>query len=377
MALELRVKKRFCGFGFDAWLGLDNELFVLFGPSGSGKSLMLNMISGMVRPDEGEIIIDTERVFDSGRGIDVPIRKRGVGFLFQDYALFPHMTVFENIAYGISHLDSGEVRKRVEGLIELMRLRGLEKRYPGELSGGQKQRTALARTLATGPRVLLLDEPFSALDHQVREKLRMDLINIHREFPITTIFVTHDLEEAFMMAERMAVINNGRIEHVGTREEVFYRPRTRSAAKFVGVRNIFDGCISGIEGSELIITCAGLGDIRAKADPSVDLRAGQKVSFCIRPEEIPVIRPDRGLDGRVRDNVLSGEIYSTVDRGTSHALLIKVGRGGATLKVELPNFVVRKLGLFSGGNVTVALKKESIWVIPDGEVIGPKEKSPE
>ncbi len=368
MALELSIKKVFEGFVLDAGLRIGDELFVLFGPSGAGKSLLLRMISGLVRPDEGGISIDSKPVFDSGRGIDVPIRKRGVGFVFQDYALFPHMTVFENIAYGVGNSGAGDIRSRVEDLLSLTGLRGLEHRYPHELSGGQKQRTALARTLAAGPRVLLLDEPFSALDHQVREKLRADILDIHAKFPMSTIFVTHDLEEAFVMADRMAVMNSGRIEQAGTRDDVFYRPASKSVARFIGIRNIFDGRILNVRDGEVVIRTGGLGDFRATA-PDSPLKAGQKVSFCIRPEDIPVIRPGRPIKGALRHNLLNGTIYSIMDRGSYHSLTVMAGGGGTALYVDVPHFVSRRLGLMKGESITVALKKASIWVIPEGEGI--------
>jgi molybdate transport system ATP-binding protein len=265
MSLNLNLKKSFKGFNLDVALELGTELVVLFGPSGAGKSLTLKMISGLVVPDQGAVTIGGEKVFDSGSGINTPIRKRRTGYLFQDYAVFPHMTVYENIAYGMNGLK-GAVRSRVAELLGVMRLEGLEGRYPHELSGGQRQRVALARTLATSPKILLLDEPFSALDYQVREKLRADLLNIHRLFPITTIVVTHDLEEAFMLSDKVAVINEGRIEQFGSREDVFYRPGTRNVARFVGTRNIFTGRVVSSLESEVVLTSPGLGEIKALRD---------------------------------------------------------------------------------------------------------------
>jgi molybdate transport system ATP-binding protein len=285
------------------------------------------------------------------------------------------MTVHANIAYGMSDLDTVERTARVGELVELMRLAGLEHRYPRELSGGQKQRTALARTLATGPRVLLLDEPFSALDHQVREKLRGDLLKIHEAYPITTVLVTHDLEEAFMLGTRIAVVNNGRIEQVGTREEVFYRPLTRNVARFMGVKNIFSGVVAEVTERSVSISSPELGVISANLQPGSGLAPGHPVSFCIRPEEIPVIRPERGLDDRVKENLLEGVIERSTGKGSTQVLFLNVGpaapavagRGGAQLKVEVPNFVARKLALAEGGQIRVSLKKESLWVIPRGQ----------
>lgn len=374
MSLEFRIKKKLEGFSMDVALKLSEELLVLFGPSGAGKTMILKMISGLVAPDEGGVTICDEPVFDSSSGINVPIRSRRIGFLFQDYALFPHMNVFDNIAYGIRVLGKKEVAVRVAELMELTRLKGLEKRYPHELSGGQKQRTALARTLATGPRILLLDEPFSALDYQVREKLRADLARIHEIFPITTILVTHDLEEAFMLGTRIAVINDGEIEQVGPREEVFYRPETRNVARFMGVKNIFTGTVVKTIGDDVTLNCPHLGEIKAQSQSARDLLPGRVVSFCIRPEEIPVIRPDKVLDRAVKENIVDGVITSTVGKGTTHVLYLSAVHPGATidkerddttlLKIEIPNFVFRKLGLATGRRIRVSLKKESIWIIP-------------
>ena len=184
-------------------------------------------------------------------------------------------------------------------------------------------------------------------------------MKIHQLYQITTILVTHDLEEAFMLAERIAVINNGALEQVGTRDEVFYRPRTRSVARFIGTRNIFSGKVSEA-GERFIIYSPGLGRVSA-APSATTFSIGQEVSFCIRPEEILIIRPDRALT--TDENVFEGVITNSVGKGSTHALFIEAG--AASLKAEVPNFVQRKLGLAIGAPVRVLLKKESIWVIPD------------
>lgn len=364
MSLGFELKKKLQGFSVDVGLRVDEELMVLFGPSGAGKTMILKMISGLVRPDEGVVEVSSARLFDSREGVDLPIRSRRIGYVFQDYALFPHKTVFGNISYGIDYLDDSEIKSRVGELVELMRLGGLEGRYPHELSGGQKQRTALARTLATSPRVLLLDEPFSALDYQVREKLRSDLLNIHKLYPITTVLVTHDLEEAFMLGKRISVINNGKIEQTGSREDVFYRPRTRNVARFMGVKNIFSGTVAGFDSAHTIIRSRELGDIKAHTPEGASYGVGKEVSFCIRPEEVIVIRPDKVLDNRVQDNLFEGEITETTGKGSTHTMYMRIGSGGALLKIELPNFVLRKLALATGKRIRVSLKKEDIWIIP-------------
>jgi len=364
--LELSLKKVFDGFSIDVNLSIGPELLVLFGPSGAGKSLLMKLVSGIVKPDEGAVSIDSQVIFDSASGVDLPMRQRRIGFVFQDYALFSHKTVRDNIAYGAHamSIDAGSAQESVAGLVTLMRLGGLETRYPHELSGGQRQRRALARTLAARPRILLLDEPFSALDYQVREKLRADLLNIHELFPITTILVTHDLEEAFMLGTRVAVINNGRLEQVGSREDVFYRPATRNVARFIGARNIFSGVVEGVDGGTIVMHNSDIGVVTAFAQPDARLRPGAQVSFCIRPEEVMVVKPDRALGPRAAENVVEGEITSALAKGSTHILFIRVGVSGTLLKVEVPNFVRRKLALATGAAIRVLLKKESIWVIP-------------
>jgi molybdate transport system ATP-binding protein len=365
MSLSFHLKKHFHSFSIDIGFSTEENMSVLFGPSGAGKSLLLNLLSGIVKPDQGFVRIEEREVFNSETGINVPIRDRQIGYLFQDYALFPHMTVFENIAYGINHLPKNKIKTKVEELLDLMRLGGLEHRLPKELSGGQKQRAALARTLAAEPRILLLDEPFSALDYQVREKLRADLLMIHQRYPITTLFVTHDLEETFVMGDTIAIINNGKLEQFGAREEVFYKPKTKNVAKLVGARNIFSGRVVSLVGTTAVIENPEIGEVKALIHPEeIELSLGQKITFGIRPEEIMVIRPDKPIDKKVQDNILDGEILTTLGKGVSHTVYFKAKDRDATLKIEIPNFAYRKLKLHKGKIITISMKKESIWIIP-------------
>jgi molybdate transport system ATP-binding protein len=176
--------------------------------------------------------------------------------------------------------------------------------------------------------------------------------------------VTHDLEEAFMLGKRISVINNGKIEQTGSREDVFYRPRTRNVARFMGVKNIFSGTVAGFDSAHTIIRSRELGDIKAHTPEGASYGVGKEVSFCIRPEEVIVIRPDKVLDNRVQDNLFEGEITETTGKGSTHTMYMRIGSGGALLKIELPNFVLRKLALATGKRIRVSLKKEDIWIIP-------------
>jgi sulfate/thiosulfate transport system ATP-binding protein len=231
------VTKRFGAFaalaGVDVEIG-SGELIALLGPSGSGKTTLLRIIAGLDWPDEGEIF------FDGVDALSRSVGARNVGFVFQHYALFRHMTVFENVAFGLrvrprrQRLDEAEIRARVGSLLELVQLAWLADRYPSQLSGGQRQRVALARALAIDPRVLLLDEPFGALDAKVRKELRRWLRNLHEEIHVTSVFVTHDQEEALELADRVVVMDNGRIEQIGTGQEVYERPATAFVHEFIG-----------------------------------------------------------------------------------------------------------------------------------------------
>jgi sulfate/thiosulfate transport system ATP-binding protein len=237
MAIEVHgVSKRFGTFHAldDVSIRVDDgALMALLGPSGSGKSTLLRIIAGLEVPDEGEVTIGGEEVTDT------PARTRGVGFVFQHYAPFKHMTVHNNVAFGLSvrKRPKAEIEARVKELLGLVRLDGLAERYPSQLSGGQLQRMALARALAVQPKVLLLDEPFGALDAQVRGELREWLRRLHDEIHVTTIFVTHDQEEAMEVAEQIVVMNEGRIEQAGTPRELYEAPRNEFVMSFIGPVN--------------------------------------------------------------------------------------------------------------------------------------------
>lgn len=249
------VHKNFKGFSALRGVSLEvktGELVALLGPSGCGKTTLLRIIAGLEYADSGEIYLDT------GSNDPAPASRR-VGFVFQHYALFRHMTVFDNVAFGLrvkkgnNRLDDSEIRRKVMRLIELIHLEGMHNRYPAELSGGQRQRVALARTLAVDPKVLLLDEPFGALDAKVRKELRRWLRNLHKEMSITTVFVTHDHEEAMDLANRVVVMNEGRVEQAGLPEEVYNHPANAFVYDFLGNYNSFAGWRDGKTGASHLL----------------------------------------------------------------------------------------------------------------------------
>jgi sulfate transport system ATP-binding protein len=275
---------------FDTFTALNNvsirvktgELVALLGPSGSGKTTLLRIIAGLETADSGSVLFHEEDT------THLPVRHRNVGFVFQHYALFRHMTVFDNIAFGLSvrKTPKKEIQSRVFELLELIQLRGLEKRYPSQLSGGQRQRVALARALATQPSVLLLDEPFGALDAKVRKELRRWIRRLHEEIHITSIFVTHDQEEALELADRVVLMNEGQIEQTDTPEEVYRHPASPFVVNFLGNVNIFQGRIQG-DKIQLV------GGIETSTPAHMRHKEGTVLAF-VRPHEIDVAFADNG-----------------------------------------------------------------------------------
>ncbi len=237
MGLSVNIRKAVNGFKLDAQWAIGDELAVLFGYSGAGKSMTLQMIAGLLKPDEGAIHLNGRPVFNSAAAIDLPPQARSFGYVFQDLALFPHMTVRENIHYGARGLSKHERELRSRDMMERFMIAGLEKKYPREISGGQKQRVALARALIRRPDALLLDEPFSALDAPLRSEMRNFLKEIRREFPIPVVLVTHDLAEAAALADRLIILADGRVAQTGTASEVLNSPSSPEVELLVNTRD--------------------------------------------------------------------------------------------------------------------------------------------
>jgi molybdate transport system ATP-binding protein len=224
MGISFTARKKLSGFTLDASWEIGNELAVIFGYSGAGKSMTLQMIAGLLEPDEGKIVLGGSVLFDSGLNVNTRPQKRSIGYVFQDLALFPHMTVAENIRYGGHGLDKVEQKQRCDELLRMLRLTDLEDRLPSQISGGQKQRVALARALIRRPDALLLDEPFSALDMHIRQEMRGILKEIQQTFKIPVLLITHDADEALALADRMIVYAEGRVVQAGPPEEIFLSP---------------------------------------------------------------------------------------------------------------------------------------------------------
>jgi thiamine transport system ATP-binding protein len=287
----------------------EGEFFTLVGPSGCGKTTTLRLVGGFESPTAGTIRLDGESV------AGVPPEDRDVGVVFQNYALFPHMSVRENVAYGLNFAPPpGGVGRdeRVDELLDLVDLAGMGERDPDELSGGQQQRVAMARALAPGPHVLLLDEPMSALDARLRERLRVQIREIQRELSITTLYVTHDQEEALAISDRVAVMHDGGIEQVGPPREIYRRPATRFVADFIGDNNVFTGEVTAVDqrasGHDGVCHASiSLGEQTVVVALEESVSVGDSVVFCVRPENLTVNSETNALTATVRESEFLGD----------------------------------------------------------------------
>jgi iron(III) transport system ATP-binding protein len=268
----------------------DGELLVLLGPSGCGKTTTLRMIAGLEEPDAGEIWIGDRQVSSAQRNVFVPTEKRNIGMVFQSYAIWPHMTVFENVAYPlrVRRAPRNVIREKVSRTLDLLGLQGYESRPATQLSGGQQQRVALARALVFEPNLLLLDEPLSNLDAKLRIHMRTELKLLQQKTGITSIFVTHDQAESMALADRIIVMNRGRIEQVGSPTEIYERPRTRFVSEFVGTINVLRGMVTEVAGSRLVVR-HGEHEIHGHAGPDAVLANGDAVMATIRPEKLSIV----------------------------------------------------------------------------------------
>ena len=329
----------------------DGELFTLLGPSGCGKTSLLRLLAGFYQPDEGEIRFG-ERVVSG-----LPPYERNIGMVFQNYALWPHMTVAGNVAYGLKlrKLGGAEIATRLAEGLRKVNLTGYESRYPGQLSGGQQQRVALARALVLNPDILLLDEPLSNLDAKIRVQVRAEIRKLQQELGITTIYVTHDQEEALSLSDRVAVMKDGRVLQVGRPKELYERPRTRFVADFVGTNNLVPGRVSGRAGAELMVDTA-VGTLRAVSDVSV----GERCVLAIRPENVAV---DAGAGSGV-GNVVRGRVTFVSYLGSALRYDVEAG-SGQVLKADIrdpwhhePLSIGREVAVSFPASVTLAVAED-------------------
>lgn len=316
MSISVDIEKKLGSFHLRVAFEAENETMALLGASGCGKSVTLKCIAGIMTPDRGRIVLDGETLFDSERRVNLPPQRRCVGYLFQQYALFPNMTVQQNILCGIRTGSRAENQRAAAEQLRRFRLDGLEKRYPSQLSGGQAQRVALARILASQPRAILLDEPFSALDAKIRQQMREELKKIQSDLGITVVFVTHDQEEAMSLSHRIVVMNKGKFEQIGTPTEIYDRPATRHVASFIGEMNFID-----------------------KGDKTI----------AVRPEDVTV-----SLDG-------SGDFTGTVRTimVLGHYVVVNVQHGENVIKCFVDRDISEKLSV--GQSVGMHIGKHTVF----------------
>jgi spermidine/putrescine transport system ATP-binding protein len=358
VAVEARGATKIFGSGEEAVRALDdvsvaireNEFFTLLGPSGCGKTTLLRLIAGFELPSAGDILIAGESV------VHLPPYRRPVNTVFQSYALFPHMTVAQNIAFGLEMrgISKAETAKRVEEMLALVRLGRLGGRRPSQLSGGQQQRVALARALANHPKVLLLDEPLSALDLKLRKEMQIELKRIQLDTGITFIFVTHDQEEALTMSDRIAVMSQGKILQIGTPTEIYEHPTSRFVADFIGETNLIEVAVGQRTNGEVKLSLPAGGEIAVTVPQG--LAVADKATIAIRPERVSLTKgADRLIGGRI-DNI----VYFGTD--TSYFLTLADGK---PFLVRAQNREGARLGFAKGEDVGITFRPDAVQILRD------------
>jgi len=320
----------------------DGEFVTLLGPSGCGKTTTLRMIAGFESPTSGEIFIDDEPIFSKKRKINVPPEDRNIGMVFQNYAVWPHMTVFDNIAYPlkIRKMSKDEIRRRVEKIVEIVRLKGLEKRFPYQLSGGQQQRVAFARALVYSPKILLLDEPLSNLDAKLREEMRFEIKDIQRRLGITVVYVTHDQSEAMVMSDRIVVLKDGMIQQIGTPMEIYEFPENKFVADFIGVSNFLEG-----EVVQKMVEKVKVKLLDIEGFPVITAHHRMKnlereVTVAVRPEDVEI----------TPEGDIKAKIVKRTFLGNSVSYIVFAGK---EIRIEAPKNCIFE----EGENVKLRIKK--------------------
>jgi molybdate transport system ATP-binding protein len=368
--LEVAIRKALPGFTLDVEWSAGDGVAALFGPSGAGKTLTLQCLAGLVRPDAGRIVVDGQVLFDSVAGIDVRPQRRRVGYVFQGYALFPHLTVRGNVGFGLR--DRVERRRREDEVMARLGIEAFAERYPRELSGGQRQRVALGRALATDPALLLLDEPLSALDLPLRQALRDELRAVLTDWGIAAVLVTHDLTEAYRLGDRIVVYEEGRVIQASPRAELLWQPSSRSVARIMGIRNLVQGVTLKATADRIQFRWRGQV-LEAVNSPTRSYlpAADSPLAFYIRPEYVRLLRKDRArVDGAHHMNLMSGTVVREVDLGTSWTLFLRLdepgtpAQGDYDLELEVPRLVYEILEIERDRHWQFSLHRGAIHVLP-------------
>jgi molybdate transport system ATP-binding protein len=338
------------------------ELLALVGPSGGGKSTLLRMIAGLAKPEAGQIVCNGHVWFDAVTKRFMSPQQRGIGYVPQQYGLFPHMTALENICAGLHALNAEERLSRAHNWLERMHLTGLAERKPAELSGGQQQRVAVARALAGDPSILLLDEPFSAVDSATREKLHGELAELKSQLAIPILLVTHDLTEALLLADRIALIDHGKTLQAGAPEEVMRHPATEEAARLVGLRNVFDGeVVDHVRGTPSTLLRFGNHLLESAYRP--EFQAGHAVRWAI-PESGIRFRPITRHAPAPQQNLIDCRVERLLALGNEIRLTLLVDGETLPLRVTIPRRLAEELALAEEQSVQISLRTEDIHIFP-------------
>ena len=347
----------FCLGPVDLTLSESSYLTIL-GPSGAGKTIFLETCMGLLPPGSGQIWLNDRNA------TNLAPEDRHISYLPQDLTLFPHLSARDNMMFGAKHrkLENGQVKSRLDDLVELLDLKTvIDRDDVTTLSGGEKQRVALARALLPGPQLLFLDEPFSALDANIKRLLQVKLREINKQLGVTILHVTHDQEEAFMLGEKIAVMIDGQFRQIGERDEIYYQPGTLEVARFLRNQNIFD-----LEIEEILPNgWLSLGNSpRLIAPGFAEAAPGTRVAAGIRSEEVVIIRPNKPIGPELQENLFNATVSDILVFGGTQTLCVKLNGSETTVDVELPNCAMRDLGYSIGDTLQVCLRKRSLWTIP-------------
>ena len=370
--LEVALTLRVPGFDLDVTWTSGEGVAVLFGPSGAGKTLTLQCLAGLITPASGRIVVDGHVLFDRAAGINLPAQARRVGYVFQGYALFPHLTVADNLGFGLRDRPRAERARRVARVVEQLGLGGFEQRYPRELSGGQRQRVALGRALAIEPALLLLDEPLSALDAPLRRALRDELRQVLSGVGTAAVVVTHDFTEAYRLGDRIVVYDRGRVVQSAPRSELLWQPASESVARIMGIPNILHGTVIKATPDRIQLKWRG-HILEAVNSPTHSYLPPPEapIAFFVRPEYVRLVRKDRGpADVAHHMNVMTGLVVGDEDFGTTWLLRIRLDTPGAPaqgdydLQVEVPHLVYEILEIDRDRHWEFSIHRGSIHVLP-------------
>ncbi|HUA36703.1 MAG TPA: molybdenum ABC transporter ATP-binding protein [Candidatus Binataceae bacterium] len=356
------VRNAASGFALDADFEIPAGFTMLLGPSGGGKTTILNCIAGLVRPDAGRIELDSRLFFDSASGVDLPVAERRVGYLFQTLALFPHLTIEQNVAYGIAKLPAAERRARIDATLSSFRITHLLKSKPGEISGGERQRAALARSLVTDPTIMLFDEPLTALDNATKSDIINDLRKWNAEHRIPILYVTHSPDEAFALGERVVVIQAGRVIARGMPHEVLSAPRHETIAQIVGFENVFDAVVLAHDERQGTMLCRLGSDGRELEVPLTRDAIGAPVRIAIRAGDI-IISAERphGLSAR---NSFKGRVIEVRHEGVRVVVIVEAG---VRFEIHVTPSACDELGLEGGKPVWLVIKSYSCNLVATGD----------